>query len=204
MHLVGYTTKHMTYRVWDPERLKAITNSGEVSFREKRARDVGRPKAGYDPFPDRSTVFVPGVETDSETKEIQQQQSAEKPIASPEQQTILRKSNRQQGISPDSASAPQWSLVTNVDKIAHAPYEQAEYAQITGGDVGSIGAGNPGEIGYMPPDPRTYDDAVSGVDAKGWRASMGDERTSPIEHDIFEWVDPPQDIQAIPSRCLYR
>ena len=56
----------------------------------------------------------------------------------------------------------------------------------------------------MPPDPLTYDDAVSGVDAVGWRASMAEERRSLIEHDVFEWVDPPQGIQAIPSRFLYR
>ena len=56
----------------------------------------------------------------------------------------------------------------------------------------------------MPPDPLTYDYAVSGVDAVDWRASMAEERRSLIEHDVFEWVDPPQGIQAIPSRLLYR
>ena len=34
----------------------------------------------------------------------------------------------------------------------------------------------------IPPDPLTYDDAVSGVDAVGWRASMAEERRSLIEH----------------------
>ena len=92
---------------------------------------MGRPKAGYDPFPDPGTLFVPGVETE----EIQQQQSAEKPMAPQVQQTLLRKSNRQRGISPDSVSAQQWSLTTDVEEIAHASYEQAEYALITGEDV---------------------------------------------------------------------
>ena len=55
----------------------------------------------------------------------------------------------------------------------------------------------------MPPEPITDDDAVSGVDAVGWRASMAEERRSLTEHDVFEWVDPPQGIQAIPSRFLY-
>ena len=192
MRLVGYNTKNMTYRLWDPKHPHEISNSGKISFREKSARDVGRPKAGYDPFPDPSTVFVPRVETDIEAEETQQQESSEPPIMSPEQLTILRKSNWQQGISPDSASAQQWSLITNVDKIAHASYKQAEYALITGEDVGSIAAGKPGEIGYIPPEPRNNDDAVSGVDAEGWRASMTDERTSLIEHDVFEWVDPPK------------
>ena len=60
--------------------------------------------------------------------------------------------SRQQSISPGSASAQHWSLITNIDKIAHASYEQAEYEPITEEDNGSIGAGKPGEIGYMPPD----------------------------------------------------
>ena len=178
MHLVGYNTKNMTCRLWDPERPDEITNSAEVLFREKSANDVRRPKAGYDPFPDPGTLFVPGVETE----EMQQQESAEKPMAPQVKQTLLRKSNRQRGISPDSVSAQQWSLTTDVEEIAHATYEQAEYALITGEDVGSIEAGKPGEVGYMPPDPLTYDDAVSGVDAVGWRASMAEERRSLIEH----------------------
>ena len=77
-------------------------------------------------------------------------------MASPEQQTLLRKSNRQQGIPPDSVLAQQWSLITNADEIAHASYEKksnTRYALTTGEDVGSIGSGKPGEIGYMPPDP---------------------------------------------------
>ena len=56
----------------------------------------------------------------------------------------------------------------------------------------------------MSPDWRTCDDAVSGVDAVHWRASMAEERTSVVEHDVFEWVDPSQGIQAIPLRFLYR
>ena len=65
---LSYNTKIMTYRLWDAERPQEITNSGEVSFHEKNARDVGRPKARYDPFLDPSTVFVPGIETDIEAK----------------------------------------------------------------------------------------------------------------------------------------
>ena len=84
---------------------------------------------------------------------------------------ILRKSNRQQGISPDCVSAQEWSLINNVDKTANASYERAKLELFTGEDTGSIGAGKPGEVGCMSSDPRTYDDAVSGVDAVGWRAS---------------------------------
>ena len=56
MHLVGYT-KSMTNRRWDPQRLQEITNSADMSFREKSARGVGHPKKGYDPFPDPGTVL---------------------------------------------------------------------------------------------------------------------------------------------------
>ena len=63
MHLVGYNTENMTHWLWDPERPHEITKSADVSFREKNARDVGRPKAGYDPFLDPGTLFVPGVKT---------------------------------------------------------------------------------------------------------------------------------------------
>ena len=83
----------MSYRLWDPERPHEITNSAEVSFRDKSARDVGRLKAGYNPFPDPGTFFVPGVETE----EIQQE-SAEEPMVHQVQQTLLRKSNRKRGI----------------------------------------------------------------------------------------------------------
>ena len=89
-------------------------------------------------------------------------------------------------------------------EIEHASYQQAEFALVTGEDIGSIGAGRHGEIGCVPPDLRDYDDAVSGVDAAGWRASMAEERRSLIEHGVFKWVDPPDGIQAIPSRFLCR
>ena len=52
----------------------------------------------------------------------------------------------------------------------------------------------------IPPDPLTYDDAMSGVDTVGWRAIMAEERRSAVEHDVFEWVDSPQGIQTISSR----
>ena len=52
-------------------------------------------------------------------------------------------------------------------------------------------------------DPPAYDDEVSGPNAEGWIASMGDERQSLIDHDVFEWVDPPDDAQLLPSRFLY-
>ena len=56
MHLVEYNTKNITYGLWDPERPYVIANSAQVMFREKSALDVGRRKAGYDPFPDPGTL----------------------------------------------------------------------------------------------------------------------------------------------------
>ena len=63
---------------------------------------------------------------------------------------------------------------------------QAEYALLTGSMMENIGTGAPGEIGYMPADPPNYDAAVSGLDALGWIASMGEERKPLIDHDVFE------------------
>ena len=39
MHLVGYDTKRRSYTLWDPAEPLKITNSAEVSFREKETRD---------------------------------------------------------------------------------------------------------------------------------------------------------------------
>ena len=33
---------------------------------------------------------------------------------------------------------------------------------------------------------------------------MRDERQSLIDHDIFEWFDPPDDAQLLPSRFFYK
>ena len=66
----------------------------------------------------RSRNIVPGVETE----EILKQECAEKPTAPQVQMTLLPKDNRQRSISPDSVSAQQWSLTTDVEKIAHASY----------------------------------------------------------------------------------
>ena len=51
LHLVGYNTKSKTYRLWDPAEPLKITNSAEVSFREKETRDVVPPRPGMTRFP---------------------------------------------------------------------------------------------------------------------------------------------------------
>ena len=90
----------------------------------------------------------------------------------------------------------------NLHTLSEETYGRTEYALITGNEIGNIGTGRPGEVGYMPADPPTYDDAVSGPDAEGWIASMRDERQSLLDRDVFEWVDPPDDAQLLPSRFL--
>ena len=56
----------------------------------------------------------------------------------------------------------------------------------------------------MLADPPTYDNAESGPDAEDWLASMGDEKQSLIDHDVSQWVHPPDDVQLRPSRFLYK
>ena len=71
-------------------------------------------------------------------------------------------------------------------------YDQAGYALIAGSEIGNIGTGRPGEIRHnMPADPPTYDATVRGPDAEGSIASMGEARKLLIDHDVFDWVDPP-------------
>ena len=71
---------------------------------------------------------MPGFETDFEETGIQRQESATNPMSPPEQQTPQLENNEQHSKSPDSALVQQWSLVTNIDEIAHASYEQAKYS----------------------------------------------------------------------------
>ena len=94
--------------------------------------------------------------------------------------------------------------VLNLCTTTEVEYDQAEYALITGSAIGKIGTGRPGEIGYMPGDPPTYDDAVSGPDTKGWIASMEEERKSLTDHDVSDCVYPPDDAQLIPSKFLFK
>lgn len=151
--------------MWDPADPYKITNPAEeVSFREKDSRDVINPREGYDPFPEPTNTSQPGSEI-NETEQEKDQEVA--PTASETQQPQLRRSSRAR-VAPG---------VLDLHTSEEA-YEHAEYAMLTGSAIGSIGTGKPGEIGYMPADPPTYDAAVTGSDGDGWVASMGEERQS--------------------------
>ena len=90
----------------------------------------------------------------------------------------------------------------NLHALTEETYDRTEHDLVTGDEISNIGTGRPREVGYMPANPPTYDDAVSGQDAEGWIANMRDERQSLIDKDAFEWVDPPDDAQLLPSRLL--
>ncbi|CAB1105053.1 unnamed protein product [Ectocarpus sp. CCAP 1310/34] len=60
------------------------------------------------------------------------------------------------------------SKITNsaeVSFLEKVMRDVVEQALLTGGVLGNVGTGNPGEIGYRPPDPTKYDDATRGPDA---------------------------------------
>ena len=80
LHLVGYNTKDNTYRLWDPADPFKITNSAEVSFREKNTHDVVRPKEGHDPFPEQTKSFKPGIDING-TNDQRNQEPAVAPAA---------------------------------------------------------------------------------------------------------------------------
>ncbi|CAB1121517.1 unnamed protein product [Ectocarpus sp. CCAP 1310/34] len=79
-------------------------------------------------------------------------------------------------------------------------YERTEHALLTGSVLGNIGTGRPGEAGYRPADPVSYDAAVNGTEETLWKESVSDEGNSLYKHDVFDWVDPPKNSEPIPSR----
>lgn len=56
------------------------------------------------------------------------------------------------------------------------------------------------EVGYMPPDPANYDEAVSGPDAEKWKASVRDEEQSLHDHNVSDWAYPPEGAQRLPFK----
>ncbi|CAB1099484.1 unnamed protein product [Ectocarpus sp. CCAP 1310/34] len=191
MYLVGYNSKGRSYRLWDPSEPLKITNSVEVSFREKRMRDVIKPKLGQDPLPaPNSTFYRPGLVDSIEEEEENNEESSDE---SEPEAPAPRRSSR------NSVAPQRLNLFTK-----EQAYERTEHAMVTGSDFGNLGRGSPGEVGYMPADPATYDEAMSGPDAARWRASMNDEEQSLYDHDVFDWVLPPEDAQLLPTRFHYR
>ena len=81
-------------------------------------------------------------------------------------------------------------------------YERIEHSLPTGSELASVGTGTPGSVGYMPSDPANYNEAVSGPDAELWKDSMRDEARSLIDHDVFDWTDPPEDATPIPANSF--
>lgn len=82
--------------------------------------------------------------------------------------------------------------------------DTAEYAFITG-TITTTGIGNPGEVGYTPADPRTFEQAMRD-DPVGGTASIREEHPSPLNHDVLEWVTRRTDpnTQFLPSTFLYQ
>ena len=53
-------------------------------------------------------------------------------------------------------------------------------------------------------DPAKYNQEVSGPDAERWKESMRDEAQSLIDHDVFDWVGPPEGINPIPTKFIHK
>ena len=74
----------------------------------------------------------------------------------------------------------------------------------TGSELGNIATSRPGEVGYMPSDPAKYNEAVSRTDAERWKESMRDEAQPLIDHDEFDWGAPPESVNPIPTKFIYK
>ena len=83
-------------------------------------------------------------------------------------------------------------------------YERIEHSLLTGSELGNIWMGRPVEVGCMPSDPANYNEAVIGPDAERWKKSMRDEVQSLSDHDVFDWVDPPEGVNPIPNKFIHK
>ena len=113
LHLVGYNTKNKTYRLLDLAEPLKITNSAEVSFREKETRDVVPPKAGCDSFPGSGRIiYKPGS---TETKEEENEDEGVGPAPQAQQQGLRR--NGLQRKAPD---------VLNLHTLTEETYDRTD------------------------------------------------------------------------------
>ena len=87
-----------------------------------------------EPVPDPSTVFVPGVENDIEPKLSNSN-------------NLPRNKNGVTATTDSTAQKKQALRYTTQQRLNAAMVEQAEYASPTGEAIGSMKAGNLGEIG---------------------------------------------------------
>ena len=147
-----------SYRLWDPAEPLKISNSAEVSFREKETRGVFSPKVGYDPLPEPGRItYQPGsAETHEEEKEDEEEKEENLGVElGPQtQQPDLRRRSR----------TPVPRQVLNLH-TTEEPYERVEHSLLTGSKLGNIATSRPGEVGYMPSVPANYNEAMSGPDA---------------------------------------
>ena len=56
----------------------------------------------------------------------------------------------------------------------------------------------------MPSDPANYNEAVNGPYAECWKESTRDEAQSLIDRDVFDWVDPPEGVNPIPTELIHK
>ncbi len=203
MFLVGVNPKSRSWRLWSHRDKFKITNSAEVSIREKAPRDVVPPKAGHVPLPETPMIYHPGPgESDDDVDSVvepQEEQKDNEPEPTPQaQEPGPRRSTR------NPKPTERLNLFTFATE--EEAFEQVEHSLLTGSSLGNNGTGNPGEVGYRAPDPSSYDEAIRGQDALGWQESMRNENQSLVDLDVYDWVDPPTSAQdqPIPSRYLYK
>ena len=134
-------------------------------------------------------IYQPGsAETNEEEKEEEEEETEENEgvESGPHtQQPDLRRSSR----------TPVPRQVLNLHTTEQA-YERIDYSLMTGSELGNIATGRPGEVGYMPSDPANYNEEVSGPDAERWKENMRDEAQTLIDHDVFDWVAPPEGVNS--------
>ena len=111
-------------------------------------------------------IYQPGLEETHEEEDEEEEKEQDRDVESgPQtQQPDLRRSSR--------TPVPRQVFNLHTTKEADG---QIEHSLLTGCELGNIGRGRLGEVGYMPSDPATYNEAVSGPDAERWKESMRNE-----------------------------
>lgn len=56
----------------------------------------------------------------------------------------------------------------------------------------------------MPADPKHVNEAVTRQDTMGWKATIVEKYTSINDHDVVEWMVPPEDVHVFPIEYSFQ
>ena len=158
------------YRLSDLEQPHGKTKQERYRFDRRVPATWVAQRINDEPFPDSSTVFVPGVENGIETKLSNSN-------------NLPRSKNGVTATTDSTVQKKQAVRYITQQRLSAAMVAQAKTASPTGE---AIYWKHESWISWrnriMPPDPCPQDDAVNRVNAVDWGASMAEQSASPIKN----------------------